>query len=297
MSTDKLYESIPAGSRTVYVVESHHCILLPWSIVRRLLQRPPNLITLDHHTDTRPAFVSYASRQCGQDESARLRFQEQLIKEIDWRSDDSVAAAIYKLKYDEHIHAATACGILDHAFSIQLSSTGGTRSREEAAYLEARFSTFPPRTDVEAPKRPFTYDPPPNRIFEVPHRCAVGCKKSPHDDRCVRKHYNQVLESVYLEDQLQRTADMTRSIGNGPAEQEPYILDIDLDYFHTEKSVWPKDPTTFERLIRNAQAITIARESSCVNGLKLPREKIDADSLLSAVLTHVARACPAPSQR
>ena len=72
----------------------------------------------------------------------------------------------------------------------------------------------------------------------------------------------------------------------------PYILDIDLDVFHTVASIEPKDASTFHRLIRGALAITIATEAECVEELWHEEEeaKLAAGDLLSRLLGHVEQA-------
>ena len=47
------------GTIPVYLVEDHHHALLPWREIRRSLGVAPHVLTLDHHTDTLPAFTHY----------------------------------------------------------------------------------------------------------------------------------------------------------------------------------------------------------------------------------------------
>ena len=47
------------GRTPVYLVEDHHHALVPWREVCRELGTPPHVLTLDHHTDTLPAFTHY----------------------------------------------------------------------------------------------------------------------------------------------------------------------------------------------------------------------------------------------
>ena len=47
------------GSCRVYEVEDHHHVLLPWAKERARLGVPLHILTLDHHTDTLPAFTHY----------------------------------------------------------------------------------------------------------------------------------------------------------------------------------------------------------------------------------------------
>lgn len=68
---------------------------------------------------------------------------------------------------------------------------------------------------------------------------------------------------------------MARCIGiEGGLELVPYILDIDLDVFHTVGSIEPKDPASFYRLIRGSLAITIATEAECVDELWLKAKRL-----------------------
>ncbi len=61
-------------------------------------------------------------------------------------------------------------------------------------------------------------------------------------------------------------------------EAETYILDIELEYFRSEKAIDPADPATFYRLLRNAVAVTIATEHpstwrTCVTRARTSRAK------------------------
>ncbi len=54
-------------------------------------------------------------------------------------------------------------------------------------------------------------------------------------------------------------------VDNEGAIKMKYILDIDLDYFHVPGAVEPKEDKLIKRLIKNAEIITIAKESICVD--------------------------------
>lgn len=70
-----------------------------------------------------------------------------------------------------------------------------------------------------------------------------------------------------------------------------YILDIDLDAFHTRRAINPEDPSTLYRLIKNALTITIATEAGCVEDLWLDdADKMSSDDLLSDLLAHIDKA-------
>ena len=72
--------------------------------------------------------------------------------------------------------------------------------------------------------------------------------------------------------------------------ERKYILDIDLDYFRTERAVHPTDTKTFYNLIRNAEAITIATEPEFIGYEKLPGENISSATLLPQIMNHIRTA-------
>jgi len=281
--------------KSVYVVDDHHKALAAWALVRRSMPDAPNLITIDHHTDTYEAFLGHAHWEAYQgrvpDQEA---FRLGLVSQIDWQSDQSVIEAVTKLKHDEHIDAATSSGTLSDAFCIQLSDSGATPSVEQLAFDQSREQNWPNPPTAPLPERPMTYAAAPNRIYALPFDCFVGCQAMPHNDDCFLQQSNEVIESKYLEDQLTRGAEISRCIGLPNLEATSYILDIDLDAFHTRKAISPSDPTTFYRLVKNAIAITIATEAECVDDLWLDEDdKMSSDDLLAELLAHIDKALSA----
>ena len=261
-----MYQHKSIRSKDVFIVESHEQVVMPWSIIRRGLNTTPSLITLDHHTDTIMAFHDYVFHKIQRNEfDIPDDFDEKykalsptLIKQIVWSDDAAIKKSIGKLDHDEHIDAAIRAGIISLATSINLNS--------------------------------FSSDSLENYIIEVTSNCALGCMKVPHDDDCQIAHYNQVIESEYLESMLAAANNLARAIGVTNVESSPYILDIDLDYFHTDKSINPEHPSTLYRLIRNAEAVTIALEPECVNDLRLEGASITAESLLGDMLENISKA-------
>lgn len=276
--------------KDVYIVDDHHYALAPWALVRRRLGRAPNLITIDHHTDVYEAFLGHTNLETWESGGDALALARELVKGIDWRDDQSLVWAIERLRHDEHIDAATLSGILNYAFCIQLSDSGGNPSIEGLAYDADRQARWPQPPTLPPPRRPMTYADPENHIFVISHDCAIGCNRMPHNDDCVVEHGNMIIESIYLDDQLARGAEMSRCVGIDDIESQPYILDIDLDAFHSRQAIDPADRTTFYRLIRNAVAITVATEAECVDEHKFNGEAIDADFLLARVVEHIQAA-------
>jgi hypothetical protein len=141
------------------------------------------------------------------------------------------------------------------------------------------------------PSKPLTYAPAPNRIYALPFDCFIGCQAMPHNDACLVKQADEIIEARYLDDQLQRGSEISCCIGLPHLEAAPYILDIDLDAFHTRKAINPGDPATFHRLIKNAAAITIATEAECVDEEWLDDDDpMDAQELLAELLVHIDKA-------
>lgn len=294
MSDQCVHEVI--NSKDVYVIRDHHHALLPWAKVRSKFEVAPALISLDHHTDNRPAYLSHIyhalenSRQ-DEDANAREELRRSLAQEVDFNNADSVRAAIGRLRHDEHIHAAVLSDIIGFAFVIQLMEHTETESIEERKYREEKYGNGPPWNHaVPEPVPPFTYSVPDNGIFIVPSLCVAWCQKMPHDDECFRLLSDSVIEDRYLGEQLDIAKHMATFCGIQSLTEKPYILDIDLDYFHTRKAVAPIHCDVFSQLIRGAEAITIALEPDCVENLQLDGEKLSSGYLLEHVKGHILRA-------
>ena len=261
MTLMDFFDQCEIGGKVVYVVDDHHKALAAWAIERRKLASAPYLLTIDHHSDTDEAFRSHVCTAANGDISVNEEaLAAKLIAAIDWSSDESVAEAIGKLRHDEHIHAATNSGALTASFSVQLSDQDG--------YVE-----------------------PEDGIYVVAHKCAIGCQKKVYDDECVVHHALEIIEAPYLDDQLRRIGEITQCLGLPNIESLPYILDIDLDAFHSIKAANPCDPSTFRRLIRGALAMTIATEPKWVEELWADKDnEPSADVLLMTVKGHIEAA-------
>jgi hypothetical protein len=292
MPLNQFFKHHSIKGKDVYVVDDHHKALAAWVFVRRTLGFAPNLITIDHHTDTHEAFLGHAHLEAYEgrvpDQEA---FRLELASRVDWQSDQSISDAIANLKHDEHIDAATCSATIDSAFCIQLSDSDATSSIEQLAFEKSRHENWPNPPTVPEPQRPMTYAATANRIYALPFDCFVGCKAKPHNDNCLVQQANEIIEAKYLDDQLVRGSEISRCVGLPHLEAAPYILDIDLDAFHTRKAISPQDPATFYRLIKNAVAITIATEAECVEEEWLDGDdEMGATELLDELLTHIERA-------
>lgn len=283
-------------SKRIYIVEQHHCVLLPWARERRGLVSAPVLLSLDHHTDHRPPFLKsliYLSNDADTESTRR-----EWLDAISFENDASVRDAIMRLSHDEHITTATNANILAAAFSINFQTFADRPpSNEERAYGEsmaieqclARHEKGLSHPDK--PPRPFTYLCTEDRVYAIGSGCFPGCPKAPHDDDCVRDLYHAALETTFLDRQLGVLHEIGVSTGLcKDLWATPFILDIDLDYFHTAKSVSPLDVSSFTRLVRAAICITIARESGCVLSERMDGENITSDWLLDQLFRKIETA-------
>ncbi|MCP3170224.1 peptide arginase family protein [Myxococcus qinghaiensis] len=268
------HEKTTIGGKDVYVVKSHHHVLQSWAEIRRSLTAAPVLLTLDHHTDTEEPFYRHradATRRlttevnCSQtpyllqplDVAAMEARLPGMIANLRYDDEASVMHAIDKLHNDEHVWTAIKARIVSRGFVINLSH--GNSSEHSVLYETSSF-------------------------------CAIGCIKALHDDKCASLHSAQVLESVYLDQRLKALDTMAAQDGVLAVEAEPYVLDIDLDYFHSERAIEPDDPTTFYRLVRKAVAVTIATEPTWVKDVREEGSNVTGESLLERMKRHLTTA-------
>jgi hypothetical protein len=283
-----LYSKKLLRDKPIYVVPYHNYVICAWAEIRRELDRPSLLLSLDHHTDTHPAFVRLASSQFPMfdDSGAWHEVATSFVNEIDFRNEASVEQAAHRLRNDEHIYAACEADIIRGGFIIQYHDFSGTPSLEEHAYNRS-YNGMAWLFEVPRPVRPFRYALPYKGIFVVGAECAVGCGRQPHTDDCRRDHADQAIEAPYLETKLSVIREMSPALDVIALLSEEYILDIDLDYFATAASIEPKQPETFYRFVRNAKAVTIATEPEFVEHCRLEDELITADTLLPRLMSHI----------
>jgi len=263
MALSDLFELREIAGKRVYIFDDHNKALAAWALERRRLAQAATLITIDHHTDIDDAFRKHAFLETdgGGDEEVIEAIRAEQLAKLDRDSDASLAAAVPILAHDEHIDAAIRCGVLARSFSIQLSDGGGSdhgQVREDGLYV-------------------------------VSHKCRIGCEKRVYDEECKRHHADHIIESVYLEDQIARANALAASIGLPPVETAPYILDIDLDCFHSWRATQPDDDSTLRRLLAGALAITIATEPECVEELWLEQLEVEHPKILALLLDRLKK--------
>ena len=239
------------NNKKIGIEEEHHHVLKYWIDYTLESSSVPYLITIDHHVDTLSAFNKYGWFNIRKENDMSVK-ELQRVKQVVQKLIEDInlkdLSFLQNLKHDEHIDFALKKNIVSKSFVISHSRESELRDmNNEDIYYIIRSS------------------------------CYIGCNKTIHDDECNRKIYDTCIESEFLQDAL----------NNIPVEyKENYILDIDLDYFHTIKSLDPSSKDVFYDLIKNAKIITIAKESKWVNDTKLDDE-IDSEYILDKLLEHI----------
>lgn len=223
------FEVLKIKGKKVFICEEHHHVLRFW---HQFKEQFPYLLSFDHHTDLRRAFQHYINTLYPLYKTHQDRTQE------DWYSDQSKLLkeisendfnAILKLKHDEHIDAAIQTGIIKKALTYTYHSYGN---------------------DL-------------NRVYTISGNSDYD--NEPIINNPILNHETKsYITSTELEEGFKRfdlCIPRSEWLGN-------YILDIDLDFFQTCKSIKPDDISFFKKIIDNAIAISIAKESNWIKQWK-----------------------------
>lgn len=240
------------NNKRIFIEEEHHHVLQHWIRYHIETSTSPILITLDHHTDTITAFHGYACKEMRNCESRIIEFRECAFVNANIHNIDF----INNLRNDEHIDFATRKDIIS---KVYISSFQGGYDGERDSHNE--------------------------KVYHINSFCHSQCEKKTHDDDCMNTCYDRCIESDELANQLSHILEM--NMDNCTIDN--YILDIDLDFFHTVRAITPDDASIFHRLIRGATIITIATEPNYVNQLKRD-EQISTEYLLRSLLRHIEQA-------
>lgn len=240
------------NNKQIFIEEGHQHVLQHWIEYNRQTSSSPIVITLDYHTDTKTAFHIYACRELGNNNPRIIEFRENIFESINLDNFDFID----NLQNDEHIDFATRKNIVSKVYisSFQVGCDGSQDSYNE-------------------------------KIYYINSLCYSGCSKNMHDDDCNLIRCNRCIESEELVHQFTHISEIN---GDGFIGYN-YILDIDLDFFRTMKSIEPNDASIFYRLIRDAAIITIATEPEYVNKVKID-EEINSEYLLERLLKHIEQA-------
>ncbi|MBX8557003.1 UPF0489 family protein [Pseudomonas cichorii] len=274
--------------KPVFTFDNHHEALLPWAECASALDCAPRLLTLDYHSDTRSAFLSFSTKNIAWVKS-NGGWQERAageVAKINFRAVETVRDAVANLQHDEHISAGVQSGIIDITFAIVGGPiTNEYRSNEQnSAEVQWRERDTPGEPKPLA-LPPYSYSIPKERIIELPRQ------KVSSDEPVRSKGYaDQALESDFLLRHLELIEAITKSADVPGLFEAPFILDFDLDYFNTRRSIQPTDHDVLHELIRRAEIITIAREPKCVSNLQKSGENLTSDWLEAELKQHIKNA-------
>lgn len=244
--------------KQLFICEKHHHVLYPWSVIRKQSNKQ-NLLTFDHHTDIIPAFNHYLYYN----KSISL---EDIVSNINIDDKKSIFDALSKLRNDEHIDTAIKCGIINKAFVISCDGSFDNPPSNEFTAIFSNDDTAVKymMSEISLPKI-VTY--PEADIY------TIGTSEYWDDDAC--------LSDPFVSTMLSKIQIMS---GIDILETE-YILDVDLDYFHTYEALKQRDIDQFKKLLANATAITIATEPDYA------KEDISPDILLNNILDLSKQIC------
>lgn len=204
---------ITIKSKEIFICEHHNEVIEFWA---KFKETKPNIISFDHHTDTKRAFQKLWRTQ-------KLITNEHLLE----RLKNGDFELVKSLKNDEHIDASVLCDLVDKVLLITYTQSGKNDNLIDVNDFQDYNN----------------------------HRIIVNQHL---------KMPEMSIDSEILEEQFKRF-----ELCISPKYwRSNYILDIDLDFFYKTDSINVKDNSFFKNLIKNAKAISIARERQFVNGWK-----------------------------
>lgn len=256
LKTDKVTEKV-VGEKKIYIVSNHHEVIIPWSEYASSNETAPVLLTFDHHMDTRSAFYRHCRKIAGLEWRT---VKDQLIANADINKSSTIRAALEKLCNDEHIDFALQTGMISDAVVFSLLSAGICRDYANS------------------------------KIYYIDPCCTSKWNKSSQGDECQIDVYNKVIEGEELLFKLNQINQFIPDFFTGNRINRKFILDIDLDCFHTKKAINPADMSVFNYLVNNAEIVTIATEGYYVE-LEKKDNDINESYLLEKLLSHIENAC------
>lgn len=223
-------------SKKIVIVNHHQEVLPVWAKKYFEIGKKLKLITLDYHADTVMPFRTYSSKVVLNEGNNNIiermqKFQSELIKLIKSNLTlETITEWSEKLNCDEQIMAAYRFGIIkDYQVIYCMEEDFREVGGEHLKYN---------KLDC-------------NGIFQPSSKCTEFC---PYTEliKC-----NSRLEDFYLKST------------NLEIPDSEFILDIDLDYFQTKKSLFPEKHLIFKELVQKSSIITVARSRSYFQDLKI----------------------------
>lgn len=259
------------NGKKIYIVEKHNEILEAWKIYKK---QGYNVITLDSHKDTEKCFRMYLGKN-------NHLTREQLIDNYNI-GILKISDIIEKLRNDEHIDFATRSEMISKVFTIAYVCGG---KKDNSNIFHKEYPGAEANVYNNEPIVQYNYRHLLESIYDYENNnCPKECEET-----YIRKN---ALSNEVLNDAISSF----KAIDSNCLDK--CILDIDLDYICTIYA-FDKDLTVFKDLIKNAAAITIAKESDCVKSVnsdfideldkriedkKYFAEKLTAEKVLASLL-------------
>lgn len=299
-------DCLKINNKKVYIVDSHQQVMLPWSQYRKN-NKAPILFTLDYHADLHEPFQRFTSDYG----VVNMKRRFSLISKVNYKDELSVIETIKSLEYDEHIKTAIASDIirLSCVVCFMYEDYNIPQSDEELSnldvnckncmidalyYLEGEDNEASRHVDMPQLCRPFHYSSYEKSMNDYRGKIYIpqwkylnvrNGKSFEDSPNCFRDY---VIEDWFLKDILSYFSEMGLKYISEEGIKDDYILDIDLDYFTTVKSLNPDNVGVFYRLIKDAKIITIAKELKCVKSCS--KGVLDGNDSLERILWHIEMA-------
>jgi len=260
---------VTVNKKNIYIVNSHNQVLEAWKSGNRL-----NVFSLDYHTDTRRAFQNYSywradsEVKSGLCDNHGLRMKELAEQKISQYLENliTIEQVNDNLKHDEHLDFAVRTEMIDTVFILSSNSNASSSN---------------PNVHIADGQDAYNN----HRIIEFSPPCIPGCRKAAHDEECRTMRADYSIEDVVLDDAVSRAESFRAGFFDN------YILDIDCDYFNTERSLNPERCETFKKLIRESEFITIALEPECVKICRHEGCRLISEVILAGLISKIEAAC------
>jgi hypothetical protein len=239
--------------KRVYIAESHHYVIKEWF---RYKKSGVHLLSFDYHTDFQKALVRKFSNSGA---AKHISYNEYLSTYI---SCYDIDAAIKDLRHDEHIDFALRSGIIEKAYVFSYDNFSDKERVknvcEEGDHREnARIFSYCERYHPQA-------QPPPYDEIKESHMAKIN------------------TTDVVLGEVIQK-------FDRYGFDHNNYILDFDCDFIRNKEAMTHSNLNILERLIGGAKAITIARESSCVD--EFSEGKLTSDEIQEWLIGLIKKSC------
>ena len=242
--------------KRVYIAESHHYVIKEWF---RYKEQGVHLLSFDYHTDFFEAFIR---KKC--DPTACYKCSDErrnwyLSKHIPCHDID---AAIKDLRHDEHIDFALRSVIIEKAYVFSYDDfSDKERVKNVCENGEHRESA---------------------KIFSYCERYHPQVQPPPYDEIKESRMAKINTTDVVLGEVIQ-------TFDRYGFDHNNYILDFDCDFFRDKAAMCHSNLNVLEKLIKGAKAITIARESSCVD--EFSEGKLTSDEIQKWLISLIKKSC------